>query len=836
MNKFQPSHHIRILRQRRVSEHKNAGGLWLAACLAMVSMLSLNAQAQSTLTNGLVAYWNFDGNFLDSINGFHGTQRGTAPIPFVDGKAGFGQAIKLDGGNQFVEITGGNEDDLEFPGGSMSISGWFKVDAFDTDWQAIISKGEGTNYRVARRAATGAIAYAGGIGEGPADEPEVNDGLWHHFVAVTDATVAAFGTALYIDGQIYSINEGTPVLAENSARLMIGENPEARNREWEGELDDFAIWDRVLTADEVTALYAGGPGKAISTLLPAPATPLIISSITQTLNSFAFETTDMGGATVDAASATLTIDGQPATITNVKTGAVTRFSFTPSAVWTPGSQHTYSIQVKDNSGRTLTQAGNFSFPNPWFPRADLKSPAVVSNAWALRWIFGAGTVGDLATAISNITAVGTPDFTGAAVDTTNSVINFPEAGFLFGNGSPYPDEVINDPSGLWVGEDFVLFAVGNIVIPEEGDYTFGVRSDDGFAFRIRGGRAISVSGNGALDPVDPEAVVHPGTTGDSTTRAVYHLQKGVYRVEWLFYERGGGDGGEFFSAKGAFQNEGDTTTWKLVGDPTPSEEFLSLGVQAPGWSVVSSDPGGDTITDWAVANADLAASAGPAQNYERMNIGDPESNAGVLPFPKNTTNADDNFAIRGTATLVVPQAGTYLVGFNSDDGAYVKITGRTFTEIIDNLTGLSVIDNDSVICDCLTGDSGTSATITLPAGNHSIEAGMFEQGGGAYLRVWAVEQGGAQPPVLSTTSGGTYQTGRALQLTSEPPGVDPGGGGDGGFANVRLSADRASLTFEYSGGTLESADSISGPWTPVAGATSPATVPTSGAQKFYRVR
>ena len=110
--------------------------------------------AQNTIPNRLVAYWNFDGNLLDSIKDFDGTARGTTPVAFVDGKAGFGKAIKLDGTDQFVEITGGDENELEFPGGSMSIAGWFKVDAFDTDWQALIAKGEGSNYRVARRAAT----------------------------------------------------------------------------------------------------------------------------------------------------------------------------------------------------------------------------------------------------------------------------------------------------------------------------------------------------------------------------------------------------------------------------------------------------------------------------------------------------------------------------------------------------------------------------------------------------------------------------------------------------------------------------------------------------------
>ena len=814
------------------NRRKNCG-LWLA-CLAVLPVLGLTTQAQSTLTNGLQAYWSFDGSLLDSVAGFHGEARGTEPIPFVAGRAGFGEAIKLNGEDQFVEITGGSEDDLEFPGGSMSIAGWFKVDAFDTDWQALIAKGEGSNWRVARSGSGTVMSYAGGIGD-VSGATEVLDENWHHFVAITDATEAAFGAALYIDGVLDGTVAGVPALAENGSRVMIGENPGALNRQWEGELDDIAIWDRVLTEQEVTALYAGGAGLAISTLLPEPTTPIVVSAIRQTLSGFVFDVSDREGAVVDPASAVLTIDGQPAAVTHVTANGVTTFTHTPATAWTAGSQHTYTLEIDDTQGRTLSQEGSFSFPNPFFPREDLKGPTVVSNAWALRWIFGGGTVSG-ATVITNIESVGTAAFTGASVDMTNQVINFGTGGFM-GNDTPIPDELFNDPSGLWIGDDYILLAIGHIVIPETGDYTFGVHSDDGFAFRIRGGTAISVSGNGQLDPVDPEAVIHPADTGDSNTRAVFHLNQGVYRVEWLFFERGGGDFGEFYAAKGAFQNDGDTTDWKLVGDTTPSEEFSYLGVDDEGWTVVSSDPGGDLLVDWFSAFADLEATGGASTNYTSMNIGDPNTNAGTSPFPKNTSADDDNFAIRANATLVVPTAGTYEIGFNSDDGAYVSIDGGTFTEIISNATGLSLIQDpaDTVICDCLTGASMTSATITLAAGSYPIEAGFFDNTGGAFLRVWAAEVGAVNPPVLSAEGGGTYQTAEGLRLTD----AEPGSGGGGGEIELSVSRSGDNLTIEWTGGgTLEFSPTLgsAAAWTAVAGASSPATVPIGAANGFYRVR
>ena len=230
----------------------------------------------NTLQNGLTAYWNFDGNLLDSAKAFHGTARGTSPLTYVDGKGGFGKAAKFNGTN-FVEITG-SSNTLAFANGSLSIAGWFRVDTFDKDWQALIAKGEGTTWRIARRGAGQTIAYAGGVGEGADDVPVITNG-WHHFVAVTDATGAKFGTALYVDGVIRGINTNKAVLAAGALNLLIGENPGALNRQFKGALDDIALWNRVLAADEVSALYNGGAGRPLGGLLPPPAPPTTQFSI-----------------------------------------------------------------------------------------------------------------------------------------------------------------------------------------------------------------------------------------------------------------------------------------------------------------------------------------------------------------------------------------------------------------------------------------------------------------------------------------------------------------------------------------------------------------------------
>src|SRR6266496_627781 len=126
------------------------------------------------------------------------------------------------------------------------------------------------------------MSYAGGIGEGLDDAPDVTDGAWHHFAAVSDANNVNFGTALYIDGQMHSVNAGAPNLVVNGKNVMIGENPDARNRYWNGLVDDLAIWNRVLTEAEITSLYAAGTGKELASFFGPP-----VFSIAAPIGTFA---------------------------------------------------------------------------------------------------------------------------------------------------------------------------------------------------------------------------------------------------------------------------------------------------------------------------------------------------------------------------------------------------------------------------------------------------------------------------------------------------------------------------------------------------------------------
>lgn len=223
----------------------------------------------TSLVVDLVSYWPFDGNFEDVIDDNHGTKRGSGAMPFVEGK--LGNAVKMDGYDQYIEITGGDESEFDFAGGSMSISCWFKVDKFDTTWQALAAKGEGQSWRLHRYSTGSQITFSGGANSSGAG-PLVNDGRWHHVVAISEAGV---NQRVYIDGELASTNP-TGTITNSDERMRIGDNPDTENREWEGCIDDVAIWSRPLSDEEIASLWNDGEGQSI---LAAVEDPLRIAEI-----------------------------------------------------------------------------------------------------------------------------------------------------------------------------------------------------------------------------------------------------------------------------------------------------------------------------------------------------------------------------------------------------------------------------------------------------------------------------------------------------------------------------------------------------------------------------
>lgn len=115
----------------------------------------------------------------------------------------------------------------------------------------------------------GRIYAQAGNGARKVSSDPINDGLWHHVVFTRDAITGEI--LLYIDG----VQDGSGVISENGAKTtpfswlgFLGNNevPSDTRGYLQAWLDEIAIYDRVLTADEISLHYAAAMVPEPSTL------------------------------------------------------------------------------------------------------------------------------------------------------------------------------------------------------------------------------------------------------------------------------------------------------------------------------------------------------------------------------------------------------------------------------------------------------------------------------------------------------------------------------------------------------------------------------------------
>ncbi len=87
-----------------------------------------------------------------------------------------------------------------------------------------------------------------------------------HLVVSMDAGSIANTPAMYMNGlqrDLYSSSAGSGSWSTNADAYVIGNRTNDSARNWDGWLADFAVWDAILTAGEVAALWEGAHPKTI---------------------------------------------------------------------------------------------------------------------------------------------------------------------------------------------------------------------------------------------------------------------------------------------------------------------------------------------------------------------------------------------------------------------------------------------------------------------------------------------------------------------------------------------------------------------------------------------
>jgi hypothetical protein len=213
-----------------------------------------------TLANGVVLYLPFCGNAQDrSPTMNHGTVTGA--IPTQDRFGGANSAYLFNGNGN--KITVPEHSTLNNP--VMSISVWFKTSVLNSQ-QWLLQKSNwsdgnnemytmafnfpGTEYFMTRFK-TGSACQRGAGWSDILHKTASAD--WHHVVFTHDGTYGK----LYFDGVLRSTNTVTNTQIDvcPGGNLTIGAAFSSNPAWWNGAIDDVIIYNRAVTASEVTALY-----------------------------------------------------------------------------------------------------------------------------------------------------------------------------------------------------------------------------------------------------------------------------------------------------------------------------------------------------------------------------------------------------------------------------------------------------------------------------------------------------------------------------------------------------------------------------------------------------
>ncbi len=254
------------------------------------------------LRRGLISYWPLDNDFIDYMGPHNGTARGTKEIKFIGMgsasdtiRAKYGRALVLDGKDQYVQVTDDSAA-FDFPGESFSVSAWFNHNGpngrptimgsggdqpwllgVQPDGAPFIYFNPGTDQAQSTSVFQSQIASA--LSNSP-----LRDGMMTHAVGVYNHETREYRN--YINGKLSGqrrTNAGAAA-RQGPEGLQIGHapnRPQARafdgtpvdegpeggpfGTHWGGVIDDVAVWNRVLTSEDVDILY--GEGRSIGSMI-----------------------------------------------------------------------------------------------------------------------------------------------------------------------------------------------------------------------------------------------------------------------------------------------------------------------------------------------------------------------------------------------------------------------------------------------------------------------------------------------------------------------------------------------------------------------------------------
>jgi len=185
-------------------------------------------------TDGLISWWRFSGDFNDSVGGNDGSEYNGASV--ID------DVLVLDGSNDYVAMG-----DIGIPlNGPATISGWFNFKdtagsrANSMNLYSSILYQHGTNNEF----------YIPGAEYFLNSRLAINLNEWSHLILTYNGNGST--AKLYVDSNLYHVNVQSGAVDMGALDDF---NVGSSSSSFDGSIDNVMIFDRVLSQDEMTAIY-----------------------------------------------------------------------------------------------------------------------------------------------------------------------------------------------------------------------------------------------------------------------------------------------------------------------------------------------------------------------------------------------------------------------------------------------------------------------------------------------------------------------------------------------------------------------------------------------------
>jgi hypothetical protein len=207
-------------------------------------LAKLNSVTFPVPTNGLVAWYPFNGNVKDeSGNNNNGTIVGS--VPFISDRNGLSNSA-IQGGNGYITTT----NFFQFKRNeTFTFSAWVLLSSgVSSSGRLISTESNEGHFRITKSGNNVVVFQFGDY----VSSPQLNINTWNHLVYVYDNR----NESIYLNGVLVVTNsdQSTEVLNYTNP-FTIGAKASSAFDKWPDRMDDIAVWNRALTATEILKIY-----------------------------------------------------------------------------------------------------------------------------------------------------------------------------------------------------------------------------------------------------------------------------------------------------------------------------------------------------------------------------------------------------------------------------------------------------------------------------------------------------------------------------------------------------------------------------------------------------